>query len=350
LQQIKRSSVNVSKVMHMKYLKIRFLRASIILLAIVLVVGSLPAQTKSNLTDGEGFVNNDGLKIWYKVDGARGTNTTPLLMIHGGPGATARPFEKTIGPVLAKSRPVIYMDYRGTGRSDRPKDLKKYSFTILASDAEVLHKHLGIGKWAVFGHSNGGATALTYARRDSNHVAAIILCDPLLSPADLEMNTALAPADKYEQARAIYKSGAGEEERFGRLLDLLDQKTRDSFQFYDPVNSSRYGRIQNELSKEIGKGLMELALIQGLIASGFFQFDAFKSAAQVTMPTLLLLGRYDSEISIDNSMKFALAAPDGYVAVMNRSGHHPYLEETIASGEKIDAFLSAHVDNRKHGK
>ena len=338
----------------MKYLKIRFQRVSIVLLAVGLAVCSLPAQTKSNFTDGEGFVNVDGVKIWYKVEGARGTNKTPVLMIHGGPGATARPFEKTIGPLLANSRPVIYMDYRGAGRSDRPKDPKKYSFTILANDAEVLRKHLGIEKWAVFGHSNGGATALTYALRDSNHVAAVILCDPLLSPADLEMNmihkTALAPADKYEQARAIYKSGASEEERFGRLLDLLDQKTRDSFQFYDPVNSSLYGQIQSELSKEIGKGLMEPALIQGLIASGFFQFDAFKSAAFVSMPTLLILGRYDSEISLDNSMKFALTVPDGYVAVMNRSGHHPYLEETIASAEKIDAFLSVHVDHRKPEK
>ena len=340
--------------MPMKYLKIRFQRASIVLLAIVLTAGSLPAQTKSNFTDGEGFVNVDGVKIWYKVEGARGTNKTPVLMIHGGPGATARPFEKTIGPLLAKSSPVIYMDYRGAGRSDRPKDPKKYSFTILANDAEVLRKHLGIEKWVVFGHSNGGATALTYALRDSNHVAALILCDPLLSPIDLEMNminkTALAPSDKYEQARAIYKSGASEEERFGKLLDLLDQKTRDSFQFYDPVNSSLYSKIQSELSKEISKGLMEPALIQGLIASGFFQFDEFKSAALVSMPTLLLLGRYDSEISIDNSMKFTLTVPDGYVAVVNRSGHHPYLEETVASAEKIDAFLTGHVDNRNHWK
>jgi pimeloyl-ACP methyl ester carboxylesterase len=68
------------------------------------------------------------------------------------------------------------------------------------------------------------------------------------------------------------------------------------------------------------------------------------------MPTLLILGRYDSEISLDNSMKFALTVPDGYVAVMNRSGHHPYLEETIASAEKIDAFLSVHVDHRKPEK
>jgi pimeloyl-ACP methyl ester carboxylesterase len=91
-------------------------------------------------------------------------------------------------------------------------------------------------------------------------------------------------------------------------------------------------------------------LIQGLIASGFFQFDAFKSAAFVSMPTLLLLGRYDGEISIDNSMKFALTVPDGYVAVINRSGHHPYLEETAASADKIDAFLSMHADHRKPGK
>jgi proline iminopeptidase len=325
------------------FLKITIQRILTVFLLATLIQALGLAQMKSTTRDGEGFVVNDSVKIWYKVEGADNSNEIPILLIHGGPGATARPFEKTIGPEIAKVRPVIYMDYRGAGRSDRPKDPAKYSFAILASDAEAIRESLGIEKWVVFGHSNGGATAITYALKYSSHVAALILCDPLLSPVDLEMNMihkiALAPSDKYEQARAIYKSGESEEVRFGRLLDLIDQKTRDSFQFYNTENSSVLAGYQAELSKEIGKGLMEPALMQGLIASGFFQFDAFKSAADLTIPVLVLIGRYDSEISIDNSMKFALAVPNGYVDMMEHSGHHPYLEETRGCAEKIGSFI-----------
>ena len=35
---------------------------------------------------------------------------------------------------------------------------------------------------------------------------------------------ALAPQDKYPQARAVYKSDKSMDERFGQLLDLIDMK------------------------------------------------------------------------------------------------------------------------------
>jgi proline iminopeptidase len=320
-------------------------RLCLIMTTMLVIRLSLNAQTKIGLTNGEGFAANDSVRIWYKVESAENKNALSILLIHGGPGATARPFEKTIGPELAKTCSVIYMDYRGAGRSDRLADPGKYSFKILASDADAIRKQLGINKWAVFGHSNGGATAITYATTYTNHVSALILCDPLLSFDDLKMNmvhkVALAPKNKYLQARTIYKSDGSDEERFEKLLDLFDQKTKDSFQFYKTENSEVLGRYQSELAKEINKELMEPALIEGLISSGFFQFDAFKSAQNLTMPVLLLLGRYDSEISIDNAMKFALAVPNGYIEMLNYSGHHPYLEQTKESAERIETFLSA---------
>jgi pimeloyl-ACP methyl ester carboxylesterase len=55
---------------------------------------------------------------------------------------------------------------------------------------------------------------------------------------------------------------------------------------------------------------------------------------------------HDSEISVDNAMRFALAVPDGYCAVLDRSGHHPYLEQTAASAERVAAFLASRADTR----
>ena len=321
---------------------------NVLSICLLIIVPQLEAQSETQLlkSNGEGYVTNDGVKIWYRVEGTSTANSIPLIIIHGGPGCTARPFEKTIGPEIAKARQVIYMDYRGCGRSDRPKDPNKYSFAILASDAEAIRKKLGIEKWSVFGHSNGGATAITYALKYPNSVAALILCCPLLSPTDLEMNmihkVALTPSDQYEEARAIYKSNESSEVRFDKLLELIDQQTRYKFQYYDPKNNDVLNNMQAELGKEIGKDLMEPALIQGLIANGFFEFDAFKSANDLRMPVLVLLGRYDSEISLDNAMKFALTVPDGYVALLNKSGHHPYLEETQATAQQINSFLLRH--------
>ena len=293
--------------------------------------------------DGEGTVVNGNVRIWYRVEGARHSNALPVLMIHGGPGATARPFERTLGPALAKRRPVIYMDYRGAGRSDRPTDPQQYSFAILASDAEAIRNALGISKWAVFGHSNGGATAITYATKFPAATAALILCDPLLSPVDLDMNmihkVAFAPPEKFEAARAVYKSDKSNAEKFDELIDLLGQRASYRLQFFDPRSNDVLAAYQNGLRQELGKELMEPALMRGLVASGFFRFDAYALVDKLSMPTLLLLGRFDSEISVDNAMKFAMTLGDGTIAVLERSGHHPYLEQTRLSAERVNAFL-----------
>lgn len=309
--------------------------------ALLSVLAFTASAATKGLQDGEGLAANAGVRVWYRVEGAASAEV-PILLIHGGPGATARPFEKTIGPELAKTRPVIYMDYRGAGRSERPKELAKYSFAILASDAEALRLHLGIKRWIVFGHSNGGATAITYAAAHPEQVAGLVLCNPLLSARDLEMNmvhkVVLAPADKYVQARAIYKSKDSTNAKFDALLDLIDRRTRYGFQFFRPENNDVLEGLQGALSKELGKDLMEPALIKGLVASGFFQFDAFASADALTMPVLMLLGKHDAETSVENAMTFALKVNDGYVALLERSGHHPYLEEPAESAKAINSF------------
>jgi len=294
--------------------------------------------------DSSGFAVNDGVKIWYRVEGTLRPGSVPLLLIHGGPGATARPFERTIGPEIAKTRPVVYMDYRGAGRSDRPADPAKYSWAILADDADAVRRRLGIERWAVFGHSNGGTTAITYAVRHPAHLVALVLCDPLLSPADLEMNmvhkVTSAPPDQFERARAAYKSGESMSGRFEALLGVLDGRFRYALQFLDPRNGDALRSSQDELAQEIGNDLMEPALIRGLIASGFFDFDAFAVADGLTAPVLVLVGRHDSEISVDNALRFSLAVPDGRAAILEHSGHHPYLEETALCARKITTFLA----------
>ena len=308
----------------------------------MLVLGPTPA-TAGPLQDEEGYVANGGVRIWYRVEGARHSSALPILLIHGGPGATARPFEMTVGPELARQRTVVYMDYRGAGRSDRPTDPAQYSFALLASDAEAIRRKLGISRWAVFGHSNGGATAIIYATRFPSSTAALILCDPLLSPLDLDMNmihkVAFAPPEKFAQARAIYRSDKSNAQKFDELIDLLGQQESYRLQFFDPHDNDVLAGYQNGLERELGKGLMEPALFAGLLASGFFQFDAYALVEKLSMPTLLLLGRFDSEISIDNAMKFAMTLSDGTIAVLEHSGHHPYLEQTRLSAEKVNAFL-----------
>lgn len=322
------------------------MRSTLLISALVSCLASVAPKTAlalPSLRDGEGFVLSDGVKIWYRVDGAT-RRGTPILIIHGGPGETARPFERTIGPLLALSRPVIYTDYRGAGRSERPPEPAKYSFKQLADDVEAIRNALGIVGWAVFGHSNGGATAITYALQHSAATRALILCDPLLSPRDLEINMAhkvtRAPPAQAKKLRAIFLSRAPLAERFVQMFPAMDPGWQQRLMFYDPRAGAIFDEIQRELSMELGgKRLMTPALFDGLVASGFFAFDAFSSIGRLTTPTLVLVGRVDSELSIDNAALFSASLPAGHFAVIEQAGHFPFLESPGATTAEITRFL-----------
>src|SRR5688500_9733234 len=135
----------------------------------------------------------------------------PLRMLHGGPGATARPFEQTIGPLLALTRPGEDVDSRGPGRSGRPGVPAQYSPRHHAAYADAMRCHLGIDQWAVFGHSMGAATAIMYATAQPERTAALLLCSPLIhGPSNSEASLAhkvarLSGALKQEASR-IYQS------------------------------------------------------------------------------------------------------------------------------------------------
>jgi len=314
-------------------------------LLVVLAVATLSLDTFAgpSLRNGEGFAISSGVKIWYRVEGASRPGV-PILIIHGGPGETARPFERTIGPLLALSRPVIYTDYRGAGRSDRPAAAAAYSFDQLADDQEAIRKKLGIANWAVFGHSNGAATAVTYALRHPGATRALVLCGPLLSPRDLEANmankVAYARPGERERVRAVFQSGESLQKRFEAIFGALEPGWQARMMAHNPAGYDLLEAMQAELRQELGgKSLMAPQLVAGLFESGFFTFDAFAHAQKLKMPILVLVGRVDKELSIDNSVLFSASVPDGRLVAVEDAGHFPYIEAPAPTLSAIETFL-----------
>ena len=71
----------------------------------------------------QGYVEVPGGRVWYQIAGA-GRPGVPVLCLHGGPGMPHDYLEPLAD--LAASRPVIFYDQLGCGRSDRPDDDSLY--------------------------------------------------------------------------------------------------------------------------------------------------------------------------------------------------------------------------------
>ncbi|PSR82289.1 Alpha/Beta hydrolase protein [Coniella lustricola] len=133
-------------------------------------------------------------QTWYKIFGNLSTSTTPLIIIHGGPGAC----HDYLLPLtdLASSMPVIFYDQIGNGKSThlahKSGDEQFWTVELFKKELEnlILHLNLENRPINVYGHSWGGMLAAVWA--------ATIPSPPNLS--QLIISNSLASVDKWREA------------------------------------------------------------------------------------------------------------------------------------------------------
>lgn len=98
------------------------------------------------------FVNNDGIKIYYEVEG-----TGPDLMMGHGFGASIEDWRE-LGYVeqLRYDYRLILIDSRGHGRSDKPHDSDSYSIQLRVNDYLAVLDDLNVSKAHYWGFSMAG--------------------------------------------------------------------------------------------------------------------------------------------------------------------------------------------------
>ena len=118
----------------------------------------------------EGYVNANGVMIYYKIIG----HGEPLLVVHGGPGASHDYFLPYLLP-LARHNRVVFIDERGSGRSQQLENPADYTVENMVEDVEAVRQSLGLGKMSLLGHSYGGVLAQAYALKYQQNLSHLIL-------------------------------------------------------------------------------------------------------------------------------------------------------------------------------
>jgi pimeloyl-ACP methyl ester carboxylesterase len=124
------------------------------------------------------FLTIGGVEQWVMVRG-RDVDNPLLVLLHGGPGASATALHRTFNAELESAFTVVYWDQRGAGRSFK-KAMAPASMTIerfVADLDELIDTMLGqFGKQRVvlMGHSWGSALGTLYTGRFPPKVAAYV--------------------------------------------------------------------------------------------------------------------------------------------------------------------------------
>lgn len=125
-----------------------------------------------------GTADVNGVRIWFESFGAANPGD-PVVLLHGGL-ANSNYWGNQV-PALAQGRRVIVMDSRGHGRSTR--NAQRYSYGLMASDVLALMDHLGIGRFAVVGWSDGAIVALDLAIHHPEHLSRAFVFAANYTPA-----------------------------------------------------------------------------------------------------------------------------------------------------------------------
>lgn len=303
---------------------------------------ALAQTSNTNLRAGEHDLIANGVRLWYRVAGTPKASSTPVLFLHGGPGYSSYSFAALEGPLLERSLRLVYLDQRGSGRSERPID-GDYRMTTLVADIEALRRSLGVQKLAIIGHSFGGTLALEYAAAHPDRVAKLVLVDALWD-APLQCRYRRRALEElrpqaYARVAKDTMDSAGVR-RSDCELEFRGLQGADREAFNNEIMFPDSGRRAVQDSVDKASGLRNTGeLSKALFDSGLlkYQFSAFD---KLTMPVLVVVGGKDRAVGGPPQEVLAARIKRAKYVELPQGGHFPYLEEPTEFAAAVVGFLS----------
>jgi proline iminopeptidase len=302
-----------------------------------------PAPTSSVYPIQEGFVDAHGVLIYYKTIG-RGA---PLVIVHGGPGASHDYFLPYLLP-LARHNKLIFIDERGSGRSEKLEDPKGYTVENMVEDVESVRQGLGLGKIALLGHSYGGVLAQAYALKYQRNLTHLILCSTFSSTrainevfVRMEQNM---PAELRDRIKKLEAAGL-----FGRGKDYEKNRYPNDYMIaawgegYFPY---LYQNHPDPNFDPIGQGVTSWDLYREMWGShGEFVIDGNLTSVEYTdrlstihVPTLITAGDHDeSDPAMSEVMHQKITGSK--IAIFPKSGHMTFVDQPGLFLNVVETFL-----------
>jgi len=291
----------------------------------------------------EGFVEANHLLIYYKVIG----HGDPLLIVHGGPGASHDYFLPYLLPLIKTNR-LIFIDERGSGRSQKLEDPKGYTVENMVEDIETVRQSLGLGKISLLGHSFGGVLAQAYALKYQENLTHLILCSTFHSASKInkifdqmkeKMNPQLRAKINKMEHEGLYGHGKDyEKNRYTN--DYMVAAWGEGYFPYLYANhpDANYDPIVN--------GIMSWDLYREMWGShGEYVIDGNLSSVEYTdklatikVPTLITAGDNDEcDPSLSKEMQSKIAGSK--LVIFPKSGHMTFVDQPVLFISTINDFL-----------
>jgi len=298
-------------------------RLHLLLLAWLLAAGCAGAQKGGTPPPGDGWFTSEGARLRYHVRG-RGP---PCIVQPGGPGLFWGYLRL---PELEESLTLVYLEPVGSGDSDRLPDPRGYTLDRWADDVGRLADHLGLDRFYLLGHSQGGFVAQRFALARSGRLRGLVL-----------VATAARTGDAFEAAIATGLVRFATRPWFAGAVRAMveegqaatDAELEDALRRQMPLWVADYGRDRARIDPRVA----ELQASLGPQASLRVPFDHRERLREVRAPTLVVMPAEDF-FPPQLGEEILRAVPGSERVVLDGAGHMAHWDRPRELADAVADF------------
>ncbi len=263
------------------------------------------------------IINIMGTELYYEIYG----EGIPFLIIHGW-GVNHHIMTGCIEPIFnEKNHKIkrIYIDLPGMGQS-KASDKIKRSDDILEVILKFIDEIISDQKFLLAGESYGGYLSRALIQKRSKQILGLMLLCPLVYPGFRQGD--VPPLTVIEKDSEFLKNISVEEKYyFERMVVVQNKRVWERYKrdILDVMNNDNY--FLNE------------------VLDGAFSYDIDVLDEPFDKPSLILVGRQDTEVGYKDQFKLLDNYPRASFVVLDKAGHNLQIEQEFLFNHLINEWI-----------
>jgi proline iminopeptidase len=245
-------------------------------------------------------------------------------------------YAKTFSTDLYTKLRLIFVDHRGFGASTRDFTNNDFELDKIVSDLEFVRRSLKLEKFVLVGHSGHGYMVLAYAQKYPDHVSKLVLMN--LSPYGGPKN--------FEAANKYFQESVCPERKLLLSQNLVTLEAKVAayparafiarMLVFGPMIWFKPDYDATWLWENVKIVPEMIDYVWGKI---FAEIDIKNYVSHLSMPVLLVLGRYDYWNPPYLWESYRILFKDLTIRIFEQSGHSPQLEEQSEFNRELVNFI-----------
>lgn len=289
----------------------------------------------------------DGTEVttWYRTTTpAEPTpGAAPVLVVHGGPGAS-HDYLLALADLVGNGRTVVHYDQVGNGRSTHLPDADPslWSVQLFVDELAGLVRHLGLADGVhLVGQSWGGMLGPEYVLAHPEGVRSLAILD---SPASIDLWLAAAarlraqlPQEVQEALTRHEEAGTTDDPGYHEAMQVFYDRHVCRVVPNPPEVAATFAAIDADPTVYLTmNGPSEFHVVGSLVG-----WSVVDRLPRLAVPTLVVAGEHD-EAQPETWAPFVELVPDVRSHVVAGASHMPHVEQPQEVLDVVGAFLREH--------